>query len=447
MERLLTAGRVQPLKTDSSFLWPEFLSANYRQYYCFPRKSSTHLPAYFDPVKSSYIYQLWNEYLLLRQQRVIPEEIALEIVLPLERNTTEILKRDISNLGGIFRGIPFKGVSLEAMNSSVDEIEEFLCLIREQFDLEPGAFFSLKILDRAAKVGRNILRYVSSVSLHISPQENKNLEGILSSLKELPKIMLSLEVSVKDIYSAESFEKKLKDVLKIRPQILCLSSIENSPRFKTNWWDLLGSYLRKNGYAMQEDDRIGYLDFWPWETKVWRSKHKLRFSSVGLGPQVMSHAFGVGWYACEFSPRMGNGFRYNAVTDWSMEDEIRSYALGSLEQTNRLSRRNFKDLFKRDALEVEFLNPLFSRLVKLGLISVNHDFISWIGRDAFEKATCLKWFLSPHVIKRLLKADGYALREFSINFKENNEEIKRQVALRQLHSKTRIYYDQKFWSC
>ncbi len=447
MGRLLTAGRVQPLKTDSSSRWPEFLSANYRQYYCFPRKSSTCLPAYFDPVKSSYIHQLWNEYLLFRQRRVVPEEIALEIVLPSERNTTEILKRELSNFGEIFRGVPFKGVSLEAVNSSLEEVEEFLCLIREQFDFESGAFFSFKISNRVAKFGKKILRYASSVSFHIPHLENKNLEGILNSLKEFPEIMLCLEAPIDDINIPASFEKNFGHILKIRPQILCFSSTENSPHFKTNCWDFLGSYLPKNGYAMQEDDRIGYLDFWPWERKVWRSKHKLRFSSLGLGPQAMSHAFGVGWYACEFSPRIGNGFRYHAVTDWTMDDEIRSYVLGSLEQTNKLSRQNFKSLFKRDALEVEFLNPLFSRLIKLGLISANHDFISWIGRDAFEKANCLKWFLSPHIIKRLLKADEYAFQKFSINFEKNNEEIKRQVALTRLDSKTRIYYDQKFWNC
>ena len=450
-------------------LWAEFLSANYQQYYFFPRKNSTcvpcsrsesvpkrpqerccdsaHLPAYFDQINPEGIRDLWDRCLRLREQEEIPKEIALEVILPPGKDVAEHLREEINNFGPVFRGVPFLGVSLSALDSSAHDIQGLMRFFRDRFYFKSGAFFSLKVSGDVTALNRDILRQVSSISLAPHSLESRNLRDLLNSIKEFPEIMFCLELQYGGLNIPTSFADKLGNALKARPKIVCLSAAENFQSSGDHGQDWMDSYLKNFGYALQKDDQIDYLDFWPWEKKTWRSKHKLCFSSLGFGAEAMSHAFGVGWYVGQFLTGAQSGFCYHGFTDWDMDDEMRSYVLGSLEQTNKISRKNFKNLFKRDALDVEFFRPLFDRLIKLGLVSVNDDFVLWTSRDRVKKAVCLKWFLSSQIVKKLLKTDIQAFRDFSRDFDSNNLEIREKISLRQLDFKTHIYYDQKFWNC
>lgn len=454
---LRTAGNNSPLANQRALPWAEFISARYRDYYGLLRNEFKEIPCYFSEIDIERIRNYWRKTIALMEGRSIPPQIGLDIRFPPDHQQINEgavlagLEDEIDIFSDLFREISFSMLSIVGgylCNLKEQLLEKFLSETARKFHWTPESSLSVQCFpeslteSKLAILSRYGLKHIS-LQFHLlgrCPSDKApDFNQMAKIFSRYPEVMVDVECRIE---SAVEFAALMGQISRFRPRNLYLHNLIPDRRILP---ELMHQTAHKHGYRIQRDDGEYLIDH-PWENYQMRGKAKARTSVLGIGWGSVSHAFGAAWYQHPSTPTLNfeNIPPFFAV-DFNIEDEMRGFVAGSLAQTGKVSRSQFKDLFHRDILMVPALEKKVDELRRLGFIEITGQLISWVLDDLFGRTEQAKRFYSLRIISSILRNEALEFKEFMGKYPTSNVGKRYLISGDQNRQNTLAYYDSVFW--
>lgn len=437
--------------------WAEFISATYDDVYYFPMAPAYSF-RYFPPANAFEVSNAWSKTLGLMRDGLCAPKIDLFVHWPFSGSfipkqaqnvsthselkiAIESLKEEILRLKITFRNFSFNSVRIglgrnpEIVDARV--LEDVLSCLYSCFSLAPAAPIYVECSSGVFTESiRRVLLRQGLTGIRLWSQEDGEKLNISSQIE------VTMPFACDEKYLNEyELGKELKNLFNARPNSLPVyfSNSLNEIQYKRSIAivDRLAEQFKyKISYGDWED-----LSLFPFDTMFGLRWRNFRNSFLGIGAGAISHAFGGAWYWQSLPEKEIFRERSIVMMNSNVEEEMRGYMIEFLSRSQRVSRKAFSELFKRDVMDVPNLAEPLAELRLLGFLQINSQFISWAGTDSLERTIQLKRFYSPQVIRAILKSDADSFREFSKKYLKGQVNLREAVLSKRRGDGCRAYYD------
>ncbi len=486
------------LRVSADIPWAEFLSSVCSNGDYYPRDTPGRLCTYFNSTNIDKIRGAWEKTALLMKAGAAPQDIGLYIHWPFcpkecvfcsssvfkdpgHEDMLDILKSilcEIDSLADIFKGITFSSLWIGGGTPTCMPDEMFETLLSHVFrnfsfsstaqiytesSLETLSKSKLLILKRYGFNRSTIIVQNGGANREVDKAGSwRDVEDIFTKLNSLPGFIPDIALIISERQTISSLLEDIKAILELRPSCIHFynfndrhqtqSSVENKipegakGAVALALLERLDRIFLKSGYRIQRDD-LENPRLYPWEEKQGGSVRKFRASVVGIGPNVVSHAFGSAWYTHSLDGILDNFSDSLPPFFWirsDVEEEMRGYASWYLSRSLRIPREAFRKLFGCDIMKT-FLAEIFESWRNEGWLEIQENAVILKIADCISREVLLKRLYSRKIVSAILSSREEEFKQFCRSFRQDPSSWRNDMRIKNEHPGFRVYYDAKFW--
>ncbi len=477
-----------------------FLASLGRADDCPPKTGPYQDYPYFRKSNLEEIREFWKTAISLIKSGMAPKDIGLYLHWPFcasqctfcfcsmkvpenyseMRNYVDMLKREMDTLKDLFYEIQLTSVWIGGGTPTFianRDLDDLLTHLRTSFQFEKASQFYVEASPATlteSKLEILLSHGVNRVTLGVQSLDGKvislmdrrgqTLESVERALELLSRNSVVSDVDFVvglDGQDKNSFLRDVAWILKAKPDVAHLYGFDPRPQTlfagkdkqtSLSWADMFEileaaeKILLKGGYRhpvwLPGTDRLEYL-----EEKQCGGMTKVGASVLGFGPVAQSRAFGAGSY--QHPPLSLGPLDTKKIPDYicfpsNREDEMWQHVVRSLSRFHRLSRAEFKRIFRMDVMEHLFLAERLKDLEDSGFIYLESESVSWRSGDILTRQTALRHLYSMELEQVILRAYQREfvefLRAFPLDPHGWEEKLRRKV---QASALERIYLNVK----